>query len=91
MVFWVGSQSFAWNYTTKSEIAPLKYAIEISNENVYRTLLKILLKMDVRIQIDSKSGLFKNESKSEIFSASSDAQESANWTTKNASQAHLLI
>ena len=34
--------------------------------------------MDVRIQIDSKSGLFKNKSKSEIFSASSDAQESAN-------------
>ena len=47
--------------------------------------------MDVRIQIDSKSGLFKNESKSEIFSASSDAQESANWTTINASQARLLI
>ena len=47
--------------------------------------------MDVRIQIDSKSGLFKNERKSEIVSSSSDAQESANWTMINASQACLLI
>ena len=33
--------------------------------------------MDLRVQIDAKSGQLKNESKSEIFSATVDVQESA--------------
>ena len=40
--------------------------------------LGVLLKMDLRVQMDAKSSQLKNESKSELFSAPGDAQESAN-------------
>ena len=40
--------------------------------------------MDLKVQMDAKSGQLKNESKSEVFSAPDDAQESANGTTINA-------
>ena len=44
----------------------------------------MLSKMDLRGQMDAKSGELKNESRSKLFSAPGDAQESANGTTTNA-------
>ena len=35
--------------------------IEIANERVYGTLLRMLSKMDLRVQMDVKSGQLKNE------------------------------
>ena len=47
--------------------------IEIAYERVYGTQLRMLSKMDLRVQMYAKSGQLKNESKSEIFSAPGDA------------------
>ena len=58
--------------------------IEIANERINRTHLRIHSKMDLKVQMDAKSGQLKNENKSEVFSAPDDAQESANGTTINA-------
>ena len=41
----------------------------------------MLFEMDLRVQMDAKSGQLKNKSKSEIFSTPGDEQESANETT----------
>ena len=41
--------------------------------------------------MDAKSGQLKNESKSEIFSAPGDAQESANGTTINMFDVRLMV
>ena len=49
----------------------------------------MLSKMDLRVQMDAKSGQLK-KSKSEIFSAPGDAQDSANGTTINAFDMPLL-
>ena len=38
----------------------------------------------LRVQMDAQSGQLKNESKSEIFSAPGNVQESVNGTTINA-------
>ena len=51
----------------------------------------MLSKMDLRVQMDAKSGQLKNESKSEIFSALGDAQESTNGTTINTFDMRLII
>ena len=51
----------------------------------------MLSKMDLRVQMDAKSGQLKNESKSETFSALGDAQESANGTTINTFDMRLII
>ena len=61
--FWECQQS-AWNYTTKSQIAPPKDVTEIANESVYGTHLRMLFKMDLRVQMDAKSGQLKFESMS---------------------------
>ena len=42
------------------------------------------------MQVDAKSGQLKSESRSELFSGPGDAQESANRTTINAFEVHLL-
>ena len=62
--FWECSQQSAWNYTTKSQIAPPKDVTEIANESVYGTHLRMLFKMDLRVQMDAKSGQLKFESMS---------------------------
>ena len=41
--------------------------------------------------MDAKSGELKNESKSKLFSAPDDAQESANGTTTNALEMWLMV
>ena len=51
----------------------------------------MLSKMDLRGQMDAKSGELKNESKSKLFSAPGDAQESANGTTTNAFEMWLMV
>ena len=48
-------------------------------------------KMDLRVQMDAKSGHLKNESKSEIFIAPGDAQESANGTTINVFDVRFMV
>ena len=61
--FKVSSQQSAWNYTKKSQIAPPpKDVIEIVNESVYGTHLRMLLKMDLRLKIDAKNRKIKIES-----------------------------
>ena len=67
--------------TTKSQIAPLKDLIEIANESVYGTHLKMLLKIDLRVEMDAKSSQLKIESIS----------ESANGKTINAFEVRLMI
>ena len=47
--------------------------------------------MDLRVQIDAKSGQLKNVSKSELFSAPGDSQESENGTWTNAFEVCLMI
>ena len=47
--------------------------------------------MDLRVQMYAKSGQLKNESKSEMFSAPGDAQESANGTTINEFDVRLMV
>ena len=61
--FWECQQS-AWNYITKSQTAPPKDVTEIANESVYGTHLRMLFKMDLRVQMDAKSGQLKIESMS---------------------------
>ena len=56
------SQQSAWNYTTKSQIALPKDVTEIANESVYGTHLRMLFKMDLKVQIDAKSDQLKIES-----------------------------
>ena len=67
--------------TAKLQIAPPKDVIEIANETVYGTHLRMLLKIDVRVQMDAKSGQLKIESMS----------ESANGKTINAFEVRLMI
>ena len=62
--FWECSQQSAWNYTTKSQIAPPKDVTEIANESVYGTHLRMLFKMDLRVLMDAKSDQLKIESMS---------------------------
>ena len=51
----------------------------------------MLSKMDLKLQIDAKSGQLKNKSKSEVFSAPGDPQESANRTAINAFDMRLMV
>ena len=67
--------------TIKSQIAPLKDVIEIANESVYGTHLKMLLKIELRVEMNTKSGQLKIESIS----------ESANEQTINAFEVRLMI
>ena len=53
--------------------------------------LRILSKLDLRVQMDTKSGQSKNESKREVSSAPDDVQESANGTTINAFDVPLMV
>ena len=46
----------------------------------------MLSKMELRLQMDAKSGQLKNEGNSEIFSTFDDAQDSANGTAIIASE-----
>ena len=64
---------------------------EIAYESVYGMHLRMLSKMDLRVQTNAKSGQLKNESKNELFSAPGDAQESENGTTVNAFELRLMI
>ena len=52
------------HYTTKLQITPPKDVTEIENESVYGTHLRMLFKMDLRVQMDAKSGQLKIESMS---------------------------
>ena len=65
--------------------------IEIANESEYRTHLRMLSKMDLRMKINAKSSQLKNESKSELFSAPGDAQENTYETTINTFEVRLMI
>ena len=47
----------------KSKIAPPKDQIKVANDSVYGTHLKMLLKMNSKVQTDTKSGQLKNEKK----------------------------
>ena len=47
-----------------SQIAPPKDVTEIANDSVYGTHLRMLLKMNLRLQIDAKSAQLKIESMS---------------------------
>ena len=58
------SQQSVWNYTAKSQIAPRKDVTEIVNESLYGAQLRMLFKMDLRVQMDAKSGQLKIESMS---------------------------
>ena len=69
-----------------SEIAP-PYVTEIENESVYGTHSK----MDLTVQIDTKSGQLKNEIKSELLSTPGNTQESANGTTVNVFGVRLMV
>ena len=51
----------------------------------------MLLKMDLRVKMDEKSGQLKNERKSAIFSVPNYTQESANGTTANAFDVRLMV
>ena len=64
---------------------------EIANEKVYGTHLRMLSEIDLRVQMDTKSGQLKSESKNEIFSAPGDAQESATRATINAFDVCLMV
>lgn len=46
--------------------------------------------MDLRVQVDAKSGQLKNHIKNELFSESGDAQESASRTTINVFEVRLM-
>ena len=53
--------------------------------------LRILLKFNLRMQMDAKSGQLKTKSKNEHFSAPGDTQEKADGTTINAFEERLII
>ena len=78
--FWEFSQPSAWNYITKPQIAPPKYVTEVVNERVYGTHLRMLLKIDLRVQADAKSGQLKIQNMS----------ESADGKTINAFEVRLM-
>ena len=61
---WECSQQSILNYITKSQIAPPKDVTEIAIESVYGTHLRMLFKMDLRVQMDVKSVQLKIESMS---------------------------
>ena len=65
--------------------------IKIANKSVYVTHLRILSKMDLRVQLDAKSGQLKNVSKTERFSAPDDGKESASVITVNAFEVRLMV
>ena len=46
------SQKSAWSYKTKSQLAPPKDVTEIANESLYGTHFRMLLKIDLRVQMD---------------------------------------
>ena len=71
-------------------MAPLN-VIKIANERICGTHLRMLSKMDLRVQMDAKSGQSRNESKSEIFSAPGDAQQKASGTTINTFHVCLMV
>ena len=79
--FWESSQESAWSYITKSQLAPPKDVIEIANESLYGTHFRMFLKIDLRVQMDAKSGQLKIENMS----------ESANGKTINAFNVSLMI
>ena len=51
----------------------------------------MLLKMDLRVEMDAKSGQLKNEIKSKLFRAPGHTKESANLRKINAFEKHLII
>ena len=51
----------------------------------------MLSKMDLRVQMDAKPGLLKNESKSEIFSTPGDVQDSAKGAAINGFDLCLMV
>ena len=71
--------------------------LRIANESVYGTYLRMLSKMDLRVQIDAKSGQLKMKLRVNfLVCATGVAQESANGTTINAFKVvqfrvHLII
>ena len=85
------SKFFAWSYIKNVQIAPLRDAIKITNEIVYGTHSKMLLKMELRVQMNAKSRQLKNESKIDLFSEPGDAHEKANRTAINAFEVGLMI
>ena len=78
------------NYTRRTQIAPPEVN-EIANESVNEMHLRLLSKIDLRVQMDEKSGQLKNESKNELFTAPGDTQESATGTTTNLFKMRLMI
>ena len=74
-----------------SQVAPTKDVTEIANESVYGTHSRMLLKIDLTVQMNAKFGPLKNESKSELFSAPGGAKEGVNRTTTNVSDVRLMI
>lgn len=52
--------------------------------------MRELSKMDLRVQVDAKSGQLKNHIKNELFSEPGDAQESASRTTINVFEVRLM-
>ena len=78
--------------TEKPSIAPPKDVTEIANKRVYGTHLRMLLKRDIRVQMDVKFGKLKNESKSELFSAPGDAlQDPHKVLQKGATEVPLKV
>ena len=59
---WECSQQSAWNCTAKSQIALPIDVTEIANACVYGRHLRMLFKMDLRVQMDAKSGQLKIDS-----------------------------
>ena len=64
-----------------NQIAPPKDVTEIANEGVCGTHLRVVLKIDLRAQVDAKSGQLKLENMS----------ESANGKTINAFEVRLMM
>ena len=64
--------------------------IEIANERVYGMHLRMLSKIDLRVQMDAKSDQLKIKVKVKFFSAHDDAQESGNGTTMKAFDVRLV-
>ena len=78
------------NYTRKSQIDP-QNVTDIANERVYATHLGMLSKIDLKVQMDAKSGQLSNESRSKVFGAPNNARESAIKTTINAFDVRLMV
>ena len=51
----------------------------------------MLSKIDLKVQMDAKSGQLSNESRSKVFGAPNDARESVNETTINAFDVRLMV